>query len=198
MVAGDGKAPAAYFGSLTKATFLNRRFYIIFTEPLTAAIKLGGFPFENRWKWYRGSANDLRLNLRVKRFGAHPVAVSEMKANYNTTGDLYRPLITIHTTKDQQVPYAHEFLYNLKTLASGSILTDHVNIPIHRYGHCQFRVEEALAGFALMLLYSGDLQMLIGIGSVLEGDQLESLGSIAQQAGIPFQVEGEHLDAIFK
>jgi hypothetical protein len=36
LVAGDGKAPAAYFGSLTKATFLNRRFYIIFTEPLTS------------------------------------------------------------------------------------------------------------------------------------------------------------------
>jgi hypothetical protein len=163
-----------------------------------AADKLGGFPFENRWKWYRGSANDLRLNLRVKRFRAHPVAVREMKTNYNTTGDLDRPLITMHTTKDQQVPYIHEFLYNLKTLASGSILADHVNIPIQRYGHCEFKVQEALAGFCLMLLYSGDLQMLRGVGSVLEGDQLESFGSIAQQNGIPFQVEGELLNAIFK
>ena len=95
------------------------------------------------------------------------------------------------------MPYAHEFLYNLKTLASSSILTDHINIPIQRYGNCQFTVEEALAGFALMLLYSGDLQMLSGAGSFLECDQLESFGSIAQQAGIPFQVEGEGLDAIF-
>jgi len=162
-----------------------------------AANKLGGFPFENRWTWYRGSANDLRLNLRAKRFGADPAAVSEMKANYNTTGDLDRPLITMHTTKDQQVPYAHEFLYNLKTLAEGSVLTDHINIPIRRYGHCQFKVEEALAGLGLMLLYSGDLQMLRGIGSVLQGDQLESFDSIAQQAGLPFQIEGDRLDAIF-
>ena len=163
-----------------------------------AAYKLSGFPFENRWKWYRGSANDLRLNWRVKRFGAHPDAVSEMKTNYNTTGDLDRPLITIHTTKDQQVPYVHEFLYNLKTFVSGSILTDHVNIPVERYGHCQFTAEEALAGFALMLLYSDDLQLLSGVGAVLEGDQLEAFGSIAQQEGIPFQVEGERLDAILK
>ena len=163
-----------------------------------AAIKLGGFPFENRWKWYRGSANDFRLNWRVKRFGADPAAVVEMKTNYNTTGDLDRPLITMHTTKDQQVPYFHEFLYNLITLASGSILTDHVNIPIQRYGHCEFTVEEALAGFSLMLLYSGDLQMLSGIGSVLVGDQLESFGSIARQNAIPFQVEGDRLNAILK
>jgi hypothetical protein len=40
--------------------------------------------------------------------------------------------------------------------------------------------------------------MLSGVGSVLEGDQLESFESIAQQKGIPFQVAGERLDAIFK
>jgi pimeloyl-ACP methyl ester carboxylesterase len=163
-----------------------------------AANKLGGFPFENRWKWYRGSTNDWKLNRRVKRFRAHPAAVDEIKMNYQTTGDLDRPLVTIHTTKDQQVPYVHEFLYNLKTIASGSFLTDHVNIPIQRYGHCQFTVGEALAGFALMLLYSGDLQMLSGVGAVLEGDQLDAFKSIAQQEGIPFRLEGEYLKAVFK
>ena len=163
-----------------------------------AADKLGGFPFENRWSLYSRSSNDLRLNRRVKRFGAHPDAVSEMKANYNTSGELDRPLITIHTTKDQQVPYAHEFLYFLKTISSGSILTDHANISIKRYGHCQFTFQEALTGFALMLLYSGDLQMLSGVGSVLQGDQLEAFRSMAKQKGIPFQVEGERLQAIVK
>jgi pimeloyl-ACP methyl ester carboxylesterase len=163
-----------------------------------AIAKIGGFPFDNRWRWYRGSANDLRLNWRVKRFAADPEAVTEMNVNYNTSGDLDRPLITIHTTKDQQVPYLHEFLYYLKTFASGSILKKHVNIPIQRYGHCQFTAEEALAGFALMLVYSGDLQMLRGVGAVLQGDQLEAFGSIAQREGIPFRVEGERLEAIFK
>ena len=77
-------------------------------------------------------------------------------------------------------------------------MTDHVNISIKRYGHCQFTFQEALTGFALMLLYSGDLQMLSGVGSVLQGDQLEAFRSIAKQKGIPFQVEGERLQAIVK
>ena len=42
------------------------------------------------------------------------------------------------------------------------------------------------------------MQLLSGVGAVLEGDQLEAFGSIAQQEGIPFQVEGERLDAILK
>ena len=163
-----------------------------------ASIKLGGFPFENSWRWYRGSANDLRLNWRVKRFEADPAAVSEMQENYNTSGYLDRTLITMHTTEDQQVPYFHEILYTLKTITSGSFLINHVNIPIERYGHCQFTVEEALAGFALMLLHSGDLYMLSGVGNVLQGDQLEAFSSIAEQKEIPFQVGGARLEAIVK
>jgi hypothetical protein len=75
----------------------------------------------------------------------------------------------MHTTRDQQVPYWHETLYNLKTIAEGSFLTRHVNIPVDRYGHCNFTREEALGGFALMLLYAGDWQML----SALEAPQPE-------------------------
>jgi len=127
---------------------------------LNAVDVLGGQPFDNRWKWYTGSFNDFRLNLRVKRLTPHPDAINEMKTNYNTSGSLDIPLITMHTTRDQQVPYWHETLYNLKTIAGGSFLTDHVNIPIDRYGHCNFTLEEALGGFALMLLYAGDWEML--------------------------------------
>jgi pimeloyl-ACP methyl ester carboxylesterase len=161
-----------------------------------AAVTLGGFPYENRWKWYSGSSNDWRLNWRVKRFRANPAAVTEMKTNYNTSGDLDSPLITMHTTLDQQVPYLHEFFYNLKTIGSGSFLSQHLNIPIDRYGHCQFTVEEALAGFALMLLYSGDLQMLTGVATILQGGHLESFEAIADQNGIPFEKEGGQLGAI--
>ena len=163
-----------------------------------AESQLGGFPFENRWRWYSGSANDLRLNWRVKRFRADPDAVSEMEANYATSGYLERTLITMHTREDQQVPYIHEVMYMLKTIGRGSFLTDHLNIPIERYGHCQFTVEEALAGFVLMLMHSGDLQMLSGIGSFLQGDQLKAFGSIAEQKEIPFWVEGTRLKTIAK
>ncbi len=116
-----------------------------------------------------------------------------MKSFYNTSGKLDRPLITLHTLKDQQVPYFHEFLYNLKTLSSGSLLTNHVNIPINRYGHCNFKPEEALLGFGLMLLYAGEMDTLEGVGTLLRGGQLSSFANYAEQYGLPYKTEGDNL-----
>jgi hypothetical protein len=90
-----------------------------------------------------------------------------MKTSYRTTGVLQRPLITLHTLRDQQVPYVHEDLYNLKTLESGSFLTRHVNLTLDRYGHCHFTRDEALFSFAIMLLYDGTLQAVPGASSIL-------------------------------
>ncbi len=129
---------------------------------------LKGQPFDNRWKWYSGSLNDVQLNKNVQRIRAVRSAVRQMKKFYNTSGDLAIPLITIHTLLDPQVPYFHEIFYNFKTIASGSFLTDHFNIPIDRYGHCNFTLDEALGGFALMLLYAGDLEMLSNLEALLQ------------------------------
>jgi hypothetical protein len=158
-----------------------------------AAATLGGFPFENRWTWYRGSKNDFLLNLFVPRVGADPAGVAEMKKNYNTTGQLSIPLVTMHTTLDQQVPYFHEFLYNLKTISQGSFWTEHVNFPINRFGHCNFTPDEALLGFGLMLLYAGEMDTLEGVGSMLRGEDLSSFESLAERFGLPYNVEGNKL-----
>jgi hypothetical protein len=158
-----------------------------------ATTTLGGFSFENRWTWYRGSNNDFLLNLMVPRRAASPAAVERMKDFYNTSGKLEIPLITIHTIKDQQVPYFHESLYNLKTLSSGSLLTEHINIPINRYGHCNFKPEEALLGFGLMLLFAGEMDTLEGVGSLLRGSELTSFEKYADQYGLPYNAAGERL-----
>jgi len=133
-----------------------------------AVTVLGGNPFDNRWKWYTGSVNDFRLNLRVKRLNPDSSAVYEMKTNYNTSGALDIPLITVHTKRDQQVPYWHETLYNLKTITAGSFLKKHLNIPIDRYGHCNFTLQEALGGFTLMLLYAGDWELLSALETFMQ------------------------------
>ena len=163
-----------------------------------AEATLGGFPFENRWKWYRGSKNDLLLNLIVPRRNAHPDALAEMKTNYNTAGELASPLITMHTLRDQQIPYIHEVFYNLKTLFRGSFLTEHINIPIDRFEHCNFTPQEALLSFGLMLLYAGDLDTLSGIGTILQGDGLQIFENMAKKYGLPYNIEGEQLKAIKK
>ncbi len=158
-----------------------------------AAETLGGFPFDNRWTWYRGSNNDFLLNLLVPRVKAAPTAVAEMKSEYNTTGQLSVPLVTMHTLLDQQVPYLHEFFFNLKTLSQGTFLTEHVHIPINRFGHCNFTPEEALLGVSLMLLYAGEMDTLEGVGSILRGEELSSFASLAEKFGLPYNSSGNRL-----
>ena len=158
-----------------------------------AAATLGGFPFDNRTRWYVGSDNDFWLNLGVRRVAADPLAVAAMHASYRTTGVLERPLITLHTLRDQQVPYFHEQIYDLKTLVSGSWLTRHVNIAIDRFGHCNFTQDEALFGFAVMLFYDAILDEVGGTASFLDGLALDAFERRARAVGLRSRRSGERL-----
>ena len=117
---------------------------------------IGGFPFGNMRRWYEGSANDEWLNEHVTRVKADLGALVEMRQNYDTTGRLDVPLVTIHTTKDQQVPFRHEKLYAGKTYQSGDFNVLHETFWYERYGHCNFTSDEALAAFFEMLSLAGD------------------------------------------
>jgi pimeloyl-ACP methyl ester carboxylesterase len=108
--------------------------------------KLGGNPFGNRARWYFGSRNDLRLNLSVKRFTASPVARAALR-NYETNGDLSIPLVTLHTTADEVVPFWHQLLYLPKVDLSGR--GRFFPLPAVRYGHCNFTTKEVLGAFLL-------------------------------------------------
>ena len=107
-----------------------------------------------------------------------------MAARYDTTGVLQRPLVTLHTLRDQQVPYRHEQLYALKTLASGAFLTRHVNIPVDRFEHCNFTPDEVLSAFAVMLFYDGVIPQVSSLESGLEGDQLSRFRQRTAEMGL--------------
>jgi hypothetical protein len=113
-----------------------------------ANVSLGGQPFDNRLRWYSGSSNDLLLNFKVRRFAADPAALVEMR-KYTTTGDLAIPLVTLHTTGDGIVPFAHELIYALKAHPSGH--GSFLPLPLRRVGHCSFNAAEVLVGFGLMV-----------------------------------------------
>lgn len=128
-------------------TTINALWYnIVGTNDATQ--KLGGNPYGNRLKWYSGSQNDLRLNLAVRRFTASPAALAALQA-YETDGDLSIPLVTLHTTADEVVPFAHELLYLPKVdlFDRGRF----VPIPVSRYGHCNFTTNELLGSFLLAI-----------------------------------------------
>jgi hypothetical protein len=78
-----------------------------------------------------------------------------MAANYETSGALQRPLITMHTSRDQQVPALHQVMYMTKTAASGNLLSRHLPVLIDRYEHCNFTPDEVISAFTIMILYAG-------------------------------------------
>jgi len=117
---------------------------------MDAQEKLGGQPYDNSRRLYLGSGNDFWLNLLVDRYHADTAALVEIEAEYQTSGKLAAPLVTLHTTADPIVPYWHEPLYSMKALANSGLL--HTNLPVFRYGHCSFRAEEALVALGLLVL----------------------------------------------
>lgn len=110
--------------------------------------KLGGNPFDNQHWLYHGSANDALLNLRVERFAASPTALANLKP-YETTGNVTIPLVTMHTTGDDVIPFWNEILYHAKIHTSGAGQV--TQIPIKAYGHCNFTTGQVLAAFDLLV-----------------------------------------------
>jgi hypothetical protein len=108
--------------------------------------KLGGQPFDNHDRVYAGSADDTLLNQQVQRFAADAAALQDIDLSYQTTGQLTVPLVTMHTTLDQQVPYWHQQLYRIKVIQRDS-LAFHQPITVDRYGHCYFEASDALGAF---------------------------------------------------
>lgn len=113
--------------------------------------KLGGQPYDNTQRLYRGSDDDARLNQMVPRFTADVAALRTIDSYYQTTGALSDPLVTLHTVSDAIVPYWHEPIYASKIAAAGAG-DQHLNIPVLlRYGHCNFSPAQALIGFVLLV-----------------------------------------------
>jgi pimeloyl-ACP methyl ester carboxylesterase len=130
-----------------KPATINLLWYNVFATN-DAKQKLGGNPFDNSNRWYRGSANDWRLNQNVQRFSADPVALQNL-VPYETSGQVTRPLVTIHTSGDEVIPYWQQrrYLARVQTSGEGRVTA----IPSFRYGHCNFSREEVLAAFDLLV-----------------------------------------------
>lgn len=164
-----------------------------------AVTTIGGFPFDNKTRFYTGSSNDILLNLLVPRRAASPAALATMNSPaYSTTGVLQRPLVTLHTLRDQQIPYWHEQLYALKTIASGSFLTRHFNIGVDRFEHCNFTTDEVLASFAIMLFYDGLLTEVSGTSSFLTPAQMTAFEARTRAVGLPTRRAGASLAVTLK
>jgi pimeloyl-ACP methyl ester carboxylesterase len=133
----------------TVRTALSVLFYSIWgTNDLIATA--GGMPYDNQSTVYVGSFNDVALNAGVERVQSDGRAQAYMRRFYQTTGELQRPLVTLHNTLDPVVPFQHEVIYGGLAAQAGNsnFLTV---IPVARYGHCNFNAQEVLGAFGLLV-----------------------------------------------
>lgn len=86
------------------------------------------------------------INATITRYDATDDAVAWALKNYEPSGAIRFPVVTLHTTMDQSVLFQHEARYGgIVTTAGASNWL--VQRSINRYGHCNFTVAEVVANF---------------------------------------------------
>jgi pimeloyl-ACP methyl ester carboxylesterase len=107
--------------------------------------RLGGNPYTNVGREYAGSSNDPALNAGVARYEPVTLARGSL-GQYDTSGDLPGPVVTLHTTGDPEVPFFHEMLYREKVESKGRL--DRLEQrSVERLGHCTFTSTELFDAF---------------------------------------------------
>ena len=134
-------------------TALSLSFYSIFgtNDQIATA---GGIPYDNRFTPYTGSTNDAALNAGVERIKGDWRALLYAYRFYRPNGNLRDPLVTMHTTRDEVVPFRHVINYSLLVALRRKSAFLSI-IPVPRYGHCNFTGEESFQAITLMLLQAG-------------------------------------------
>ena len=143
-IAVDPANPASAVESIVDALWYN-----VFATNDARTQLGGGNPFDNRTRWYRGSSNDLLLNLRIARLRADASALAALQA-YEASGALRRPAQGVHTRYDPVIPFWQQQLYQAEALFRSGLQL--LSVPSERYGHCAFTTDEVLASFAVLVL----------------------------------------------
>ena len=86
------------------------------------------------------------VNAGVRRYTATPDAIAWMEHNYEPTGDLRIPMITLHKTRDRLVPYRHEATYQARVVAAGET-ANLLQRSQNAFGHCDFGVQDVMTNF---------------------------------------------------
>ena len=91
-------------------------------------------------------------NLGVARYNATPDALEWVEHNYEPTGDLRIPMITVHKKRDRLVPYRHEAAYQQRVAAAGA-LGNLLQRSDDTFGHCDFGVSQMMSNFQDLLAW---------------------------------------------
>lgn len=147
----------------TISTTQNLLWYNIFATN-DARDQLGGNPYGNAGRIYAGSADDPALNAAVARFSADPAALAALR-RYQTSGRVINPLVVLHTTGDDVIPFSQAKLYMSKAGSARNVTL----IPVNAYGHCAFSSFDLLGAFNLMVQQATSVRPQIVLSLVRRG-----------------------------
>jgi pimeloyl-ACP methyl ester carboxylesterase len=87
------------------------------------------------------------LNAGVERFTADRAALNYYEHNYEPSGQIQVPVITLHTLRDPAIPFKHETMFadGVATAGASQWLLQR---SFDRWGHCAFTPSEVEAAFA--------------------------------------------------
>jgi pimeloyl-ACP methyl ester carboxylesterase len=149
------KLPFANATELANSALYVVGFVLRYTNDFIERVN-GKIPYDNRDTQYQVNvtpdpATNMflsgLLNAGVQRFDAHQAALHYYERNFTPTGRIGIPVLTLHTTRDPAIPFAHEALFAAAVADAGeSALL--VQRPIDRWGHCAFTPAEILTGFS--------------------------------------------------
>ncbi len=92
------------------------------------------------------------FNAGVNRFASSRDAEKYLDHWFTPGGKLRHPMVTLHTTLDPAVPYFHEAAYGQVVEQAGA--SDWLaQIPVERYGHCNFTPDEVLGAFTELVTW---------------------------------------------
>lgn len=128
-------------------------FLLNYTNDLIERVN-GKVPYDNHLTQYQVSVGDpvadaalsALLNAGVTRYDGDRAALNYYERNYETTGRIGIPVVTLHTTRDPAIPVSHEATFAAKVAAAGQtewLLQRTVN----RWGHCALTPAEAVDAF---------------------------------------------------
>ncbi len=143
-------ATSPFDASTISETILELCRYCVFSVNDATAV-LGGQPFDNQSKKYKGSEDDEHLNNAVPRYQANALAVEELQRHYQTSSTLLAPLVVMSNIPDHVVPGWHSKMYTAHIIENGSC-DSYIYYPVWRYGHCNFTENEALAAFSTLVM----------------------------------------------
>jgi pimeloyl-ACP methyl ester carboxylesterase len=140
-------APSIYVSATVQAMYYS----VVGTFDMIATA--GGMPYDNRDTYY-GPVIDPGPD-GVERVRGDGRAMAFVRRAYEPTGELERPLVTIHNVNDYAVPYWHEGMYAARAASSGFWVqypVPGVHPPLaHSDGHCAFTGEEVQGAFGLLV-----------------------------------------------